>query len=235
MSHSKEILTVTRWRADDGTTFASQAEAILYEESTKQNEANKKAEKAMRSYIGKQVVELVNYEKQENGVEDSIAKLNVSISGIRGSISQLSSELKRLLNIPKKKSTKDIEDKIDKLNTEIAAQTKLLDVRIEELKGSQEKLDIVQTKMNQFRDGTFAPFLEAWGGYASSDLFKNDYEALKNLVIDNTTVFLSAISQIGEEIGIGSIKLNKDNWWGSEDGRFDGVNGVKRAITIEPK
>lgn len=203
MSHSKEVLSVTRYRTSDGLLFENKEDADAYEESLATNDAYKQAEKNLRNMFEKQANALKDYDKE-------IASLNSEILLNQTILANAQRTINKLNSIEKRggKLTKDQRDELEKAEIESSAAKKsIVDLT--------EKLETVNDRRDALLEFTYLPLLEAFDGPAANQVFANNYDALYDLVISNTAKFLSVVSQAAAGVeNLENIRYDKESWWG---------------------
>lgn len=201
MAHSKEYLTIVKWETTDKRLFDTQEEADVHQKAVDRDVASSLAGKYLSNYFGLQWNEIKlaeeNFAVSEQRINEAIIKRN-----------SISNRLRKLQNIAKpssdeKKQITEYESQIEQLNGDI---NKL-----------QKSLADDKSKFESYMSGLYLPLLDAYTPYQSPVIFAGNHAALKDLVIDNTAKFLSIVSQIMSETGLGGIKLGRSNWWSSED------------------
>lgn len=197
MSHSKEYLTIVKWETTDKRLFDTQEEADTHQKVVDREVASSRASKYLSSYFGKQWDEIKlaeeNFAVSERRISESISKRN----SISNDLRKLKAKAKP--SADDKKQITEYEKEIEQLDGDIAKQ--------------KQSLADDRSKLETYLSTLYLPLLDAYTPYQSQQIFGGNYDALKDLVINNTDKFLSIVTQIADDTDLGHIMLSPGQWW----------------------
>ena len=198
MSHSKEYLTIVKWETTDKRLFDTQVEADAHQKAVDKEVASLSAGKYLSAYFEDQWKEIKIGEENIAVGEQRISETIVKRNSISNALRKLKSKGGKL-SAEDKKKIQEYEKEIEQLDGDIAKQ--------------KQSLADDRSKFDTYMSTLYLPLLDAYTPYQSQQIFAGNYDAIKDLVIDNTAKFLSIVTQIADDTDLGAIRLGPGQWW----------------------
>jgi hypothetical protein len=212
MAHNAEVAEVSYWVTDDGSSFATQAEAEKYEGIVSSNLMSKELPGRMKEHgtkINDSVLELAK----------EITKASESIEKTKALIRTAQALIKKLEPLGKKLS-KDQAAERDQAILDIEDHSVSIDEQTKTIAQHNAKMaDIVG----------FAPILAAFSKHRSRTKYSNDYQCFRAFVLSNTKYFLEWASQAGSFSEL-KVELNKGGYWDEKLSKSSPVKDDKISI-----